>query len=273
MDLVGGRFKGRVALDMDATLKQGRIDASVTDLSFHPEVQALMVGGSMTGVRIEGVGDIEEGQLTTFKGDVGVASIEGAQVRLRDGVLKVSIEKGLTRFDASVPEGEIAQTSQVFKSVQPIFLGHPFESEWVPFKDAISLLKLENRNLSWEKSSVLLRNGQIWVTGAGGMGESGVLRGWVAIDYPKLKKLRWNIFGSAIAPELDPLPKTMADIKRQTIDNSVLGIFVPTPKTAPAAPQAEGSEGIRSLGQKVLDRAKSILPKIEGGAQPAILGN
>lgn len=271
--LAGGKFDGQVAIEANGPLQAGSVDVDIRELRLHPDVEKLLLGGEWSGFRLQGRGALAEGRLGGFSGNLEISGIKGAEIRADKMSSRILLNtEGQVKLDANIAEGEIRGGSRVVAVVAPVLLGHKFEEEWVAFKSAIAQITIFNRDLRWEKASVLLRNGQIWLTSAGLIQGQGDISGWVGVDFPKMKKLRWDLSGKGNSPRLEPNDRTRRDTAGREFSDAALGVFVPASKSKSVETTASQGVGLRSLGEKVLERAKAILPtresKVEKGVAP-----
>ncbi len=264
IQLAGGAFGGRIAFDAAADLRSGALDVEVRELRFHPEVEQLLIGGGWRAFSLVGEGGLADGRLAGFKGELNVKGVEAKDVRFTELAGRVYLDGPRARIDAAVAAGEIRNGARVLALAAPVFLDHRLVEDWIPFKGAFAQISLQDRDLSWEKSSLSLRNGQIRITSAGIRRDDGTIGGWVGADYPKLKQLRWDLDGEAVAPRLVANDRTRRETEGREWSDAALGVLAPAVKAKPKPESGVPEDvGLRRLGERVLERAKSILPKIE----------
>ncbi len=223
--LAGGRFLGKLAVQMDRGMRAGKVKIDIENILFHPDVQKLMVGGEMSGVKIRGSGGIESGRLTAFNGDIEVHELHGDDLSLRSARVQAVIEKESAEFVGKVDAGTTRRSSLLFQALKPAFLGHEFKDEWISWKDLSGRLFLQDRVLSWKQAKVHLEKGQVILSSKGELSESKALSGWLGVDFPRVKKLRWDLRGTRQAPLVASNEKTTAEIKKRwPITDAVLGI-------------------------------------------------
>lgn len=262
----GGKFGGQISLDADRDLKAGQLNVAIQDLRLHPDVEQLLMGGGWQSFSLKGRGDLTDGQMASFKGEVSARGVTGRDLRMDLFEARVSVDGAQAKLETSVVAGAARNGSSMLEAISPIFLGHKFTDEWVPFRDARVQFYLENRDLRWEKASLLLRNGQIWLTSSGTNRDDGSVTGWLSVDYPKVKKLRWDLSGKSTSPRLEPNERTLQETRGREMNDAALGIFVPAAKvraTAETNSEPAKETGFRQLREKVFEKAKSILPKME----------
>lgn len=232
IQLTGGTFAGRVSVEMEKDLSAGKLDVAISDFRPNPAVQKLLIGGEWEQLTLSGQGEIREGLVGLFKGDLRLGGVKGAQIRARELIARATLEGGQAKLDGTIVEGAFLKASRAFEVMAPIFLGHDWTEEWIDFSDAHAQLSLQDRDLRWEKASALLRKKQIWVSSAGTWKDGGGLQGWVSVDFPKLKKLRWDLSGTTREPKLSPGDRVRRETGGRSLKNTDLGLFIPVEKSS-----------------------------------------
>jgi len=225
VQLAEGRYQGLIELETDSAFSTGLLRVAVDDLAFAPAVQKLMVNGQWEKIKISGQAKIEAGQLGRFLAEVSMKGLKTEDLLIAeiDGRLRILDRQG--ELDLNIPKGELRRDSKIFRTLTPIFMGHAMTEEWIPFQDAQGSLRLVERSLSWERTRALLRGGQIWISSVGGLDPSDEFFGWIGVDFPKLKKMRWNLSGPWRDVRLKPNDFTLSQQRQGPLNDRSLGIY------------------------------------------------
>lgn len=240
-DLVGGRFKGRVkdalvdngefsgelAFDLDRRLRSGDVRVDVTTLVFDPRVQALLVDGLMGPLSGSGEAKIENGKLASLDSRLTVGKTEGRDWRFEKASLQTSLVGGNgVSVNVTSPLFEVSKASTLYTTLAPIFFTHEFAGDWVPFESFVFDARVpEGGGIRWSKARASLEKGRITIASEGAMSRERALFGWIEVDYPKVKKLRWSLGGKTDQPVLDETSASLRELKRRvSIDDETLGL-------------------------------------------------
>lgn len=269
VELDRGQFQGSLKFDADREFRTGSVKIDVESLILDPLVQKVLVAGEIGRMAGAGEASIADGKVASVKGDWRVEHLNGREFRFKNAQFRT--EYGGNDFHVTVkaPVLELSRFSSLFVAGRPLFFGHVFEGEWIPIADTtVRAIVSDTAGLEWESAEGKMENGKIGIVSAGSLDRDRQLSGWVSLDYPAVKKLKWAMSGVLTAPVFMDDSKSLTDLRaRGAIDDAVLGL--PTREKVASsgdstmrAVTVKTTRGLRQLGEKVIEKAREIVPKV-----------
>lgn len=271
VELEHGRFDGHLRFDVARDFKAGSVKIQVKELLLNPLVQKVLVAGRIGSMGGDGEASIADGRLASVKGAWKVESIDGREFRLSDADVRTEYGGGDFRVTLHAPKIELSRDSSLFVAGHPIFFGHRFNGEWIPIGKAVVRATVsESNGLQWERAEGTMEDGKIELVSVGALTRERALSGWVSVDYPSVKKLKWTLGGTSASPVFTDDSKSLSELRRRMrIDDGVLGLPSNGPEieeSAVSAVTTKTTRSLRALGEKVIEKAKEIVPR--SGAVP-----
>lgn len=239
LEVVGGDVDGKVELESTRGWPDGEVRISFDRLRMDPEVERTMTGGTLEGLSMRGGGQLKAGKLVGGKAEFRVKGLANQQYRFKEATIRADFrsdvrsdgrgdEGGGADFGVELtsPEIEIHREAPLFVASQAFFFGHEFDGEWIAVKDAaVSGSVLPAGGLAWRRAFGTLENGKILFTSSGSLSRDRELFGWVTVDYPSVRKLKWSMSGTTDSPVFKDDSKTLEELrKRIRIDDRALGL-------------------------------------------------
>jgi hypothetical protein len=268
-----GEFDGELKFDGDRKFERGEARLRVRKLAFHPQVGRLLVAGEIGPMSGELEGQFVERNLAGLTGEIKVAAIDGAEVRAKDLRIKPSFDGTQFGMTVRAPALELAQGATFLQSLEPLFFAHEIGSEWVRAQD----LSLEggihaDGEFKWDRLQTTLEGGRIQMQSAGTLSRERQLSGWVSVDFPLVKRVRWALAGHFPRAEFKPDSKVAIELSARTrVDESALGLQ-PVTRIKATAQEARATRALRELGEKVVQKARRIVPGVRSEGSEAAQG-
>jgi hypothetical protein len=258
IDLEGGEFKGGIELNLDHHLERGQIKLHVEKLSFAPSVETLLVNGKLGSIVGEAQLNILNRRFNSIQGQWLLPKVVGRDYRFKNLEIKMATqEKGVELF-IRAPNFELAQNSEIANVVlnQPIFFEHDFDGDWMEVKEAqLRMLVSPQGMIDWDLSRASMEQGRIHLQSAGSVSSEKRVSGWVSVDYPLVKKLRWSAEGSLPNVTLIADSKNLIELRRRKkIDDEVLGLPV---SAEGKVVETQTTQALRSLGERVIQKIRA----------------
>lgn len=271
VELERGQFDGSLRFDADREFRTGSVKIQVKNLVLDPIVQRVLVAGEIG--RMTGQGDalIGDGKVVSVKGDWRVEHLNGHEFRFKNADVRTDYGGGDFHVTVRAPILELSRVSPLFIASQPLFFGHAFRGDWIPVEQTLIRATVSDREgVRWEKAEGRMENGKIALVSAGGLTRQRQLSGWVSIDYPAVKKLKWTLAGTTTTPVFGDDSKALEDLRqRMKIDDATLGLPVSEDSkkeelTGVRAAAVKTTRGLRELGERVIEKAREIVPAVSG---------
>lgn len=236
IDLVSGRFDGDVEYRFVHGLRNGEVKVRAKELILDQKVQSLLVGEQVGKIGGEVELGLNEGHLKKMKGNVKIEEMRGANLGFDSVDMSLLMnDQREVNVKITTPSLYVKKASALYSSVQPLFFGLPVETVRVGADEMMtiqnfgaSVVVSSEKGAEWKMSSGSLENGKIRIKSAGHLDRSRQLEGWVSLDYPAYKKLKWIFSGpvDGLRFQDDPASQSLAMLrKKPSIDSSVLGLL------------------------------------------------
>lgn len=227
--LLNGELKGEVSIDLSRALREGSLKVDLQILKFDPVVQNVLVGGALGPIVGFAKAKIEKSQLTDFESKLKVGETQASDFSFEGATINAE-RKGEAppRLLIDSPRFKLNRTSLVFHALEPLFFTHEFADAETAFtieQPHIEMLILEHGEIEWLKSKASMEHGQIQFVTEGTMNRDHLISGSLQVDYPRVKKLRWNLKGQFQSPIIQGTGDELSQLKsRAEIDDKVLGL-------------------------------------------------
>jgi hypothetical protein len=221
-----GSLDGLATFEIDRSLRQGRVDVDFRNLKFDPEVQKVLIDGELGAMDGSLKAKIEESHLTDFESKVRVLGTSAVDFEFPTMTARAE-RKGEAPPHVTIeaPNLNVKRDSKLFSSLAPAFFAHDMQDGLNLSQPHLELFILGGGDLEWTRARATAERGQIVLTSSGSMDRDHRVNGWLQIDYPKIKRLKWNLTGVLNAPVLKGASDELTQLKaRAEVDDKVLGI-------------------------------------------------
>lgn len=210
-----GSFKGSISLNFDKRFQDGYVQLQVSELLLDPSVQELLVKEKLGRIETYGKFKIANGRFDVFKGDLGVDSLENQNLKIKTFKSSISYMGQTVTAHLSAKLLAINPNSESYNLIRPLFLDKKFADSWVELADIGVNLSGYRQYLEWKRGRAqapaeraLFSSEGIWQEGAG-------LAGWISVDFPSLKLLRWDVSGEVLNPRLLPSSQWLKELVKE----------------------------------------------------------
>lgn len=272
MDLAGGEFKGQMTFNMDRQFRNGAIQLAIDRLRFNHSIQNLMVGGEIDQISAFGHGQIEDGELSNWKGDFGVLSLRGADWGLEKAKLSTELSQNVFFSIVSIKKVSLMAGEGFFRLLKPLLLEEENLENEATLVNLTGRLRLSKKSGKWEKVKAFSA-AKTQLTSEGSWDETRSIKGLVKVISPPSRPLTWEIGGDLDHMQLSPTAQTLKEFKQthpelkapETVD------FIRAGELLVHEISVQGVEKIKSFGEKVIETARKIIPE-ESPSPPAPVG-
>lgn len=262
MKLEGGDFKGQLTFNLDRDFRSGAIQMAIDRLEFNKSIQNLMVGGEISQLSAFGKGRVENGDLSFWRGDVGISEIKGSGWRLQDIKMKTDFVKNSFSSLVRAKKINFPGDERFYQAFRPLFLDELNFNDSLGLSDLSGKIQLSRNSGSWEKFRASAP-GKIVLFSNGKWDDSRSLAGDIVVDFPKIKQMRWEVAGTLDYVQVRPsaamlqlLSERRPELKRpSTVE------FIRSSEMLVKEISEQGVEKIKSIGKKVMETARRIVPE------------
>lgn len=273
MKLEGGDFKGQLRFDVDRGFRSGTIQVAVDRLEFNKSIQNLMVGGEISRLSAFGQGRVENGDVSFWRGDVAIAEIKGSGWSLQDIKMKTDFVNNSFSSLVRAKKINFPADEQFYQAFRPLFLDELNFDEGVGLSDVSGKIQLSRNSGSWEKVRAGAP-GKIMLSSNGKWDESRILAGDVVVDFPRIKKMRWEVAGTLDYVQVRPSSAMLQLLSERRPELKKPGAveFIRSSEMLVKEISEQGVEKFRSLGKKVMETARKIVPENTGNKKLEVKG-
>lgn len=268
-----GHFDGLFSFQLNRDSQIGRFSLEVQSLQLREAVQDLLFQARVQSMGGNLRAQYSDGVLSSLNGDMRLKGIKGSDYSIENIKFAVSMAKpGRVDLNVIAPQAFLSHQSKLFASSQPLFFGHAFaDTDWIIIDDVLIRSEISSTgDVTWSEARGALENGRIQVLSSGQMTKGRALSGWVRVDYPRFKKLKWMLEGTTSAPKLTEDKLALAELRRRSvIDRAVLGLpqLVYDQKNQginSSSAAGAATRKLQELGKQVIEKARKIVPKERG---------
>ncbi len=215
VELRKGRFDGSISLNFDKRFQDGYVQIQVPELLLDPSVQELLVKEKLGRIETYGKFKITNGHFDVFKGDLGIELVENQALKVKTFKTSISYIGQTVTAQLSAKLLAMNASSEIYNLLKPLFLDKKFTDSWVEITDINTTISGYRQYLEWKKGraqvpseKAIFSSEGIWQEGAG-------LAGWVSVDFPSLKLLRWDVSGEVLNPRLLPSSQWLKELVKE----------------------------------------------------------
>lgn len=224
----GGKADGTIEFALMDGLKRGQASAKIRSLRFVDSVQSLLFGGSLENANGSAEAAFRDGRLAEMKSVLRLQKLEGRDFRFQEAIAQTELDPSTEEFrlHLQTPEFRVSKNSNLAYAARPLFFGHEFDEEWVPVHDFVMRARfMKSGGLSWDLLQGNLEGGLIRMSSVGQFTRDRKVTGWVSLDYPAVKQLRWRLSGQLGMPTFIDDSDALAELRRMPVVNDkVLGL-------------------------------------------------
>lgn len=257
-----GEFKGKISLNLDRRFRDGLVQANVSHLELHPDILQLLQLEGISHFEVYGQGEVQAGNVVTWKGNVGFPSLKEKGLELLTTKFR-SIWKDHRWTGVLTSKGAtIGSSHPLFKILFPLYLEENTHSDKLNLKDLETEIEVDSEKFRWHRAKAWDRDKDIVFATEGAFDKSGRLKGEIVVDFPVLKLLRWNIEGTFEEPVIKPSAKMLKELARKKPELSTPASieFASEKFYLPKAFQGSPSASLKKITNSVIDSARKILP-------------
>lgn len=268
VELEQGEFKGQITFNLDREFRSGVLQLAIDRLGFHPSIQKLMVGGTISPISIYGQGKVENGEISSWRGEFGIREMRNERWTLEEVKLTTDLAGGKFVSNTKAKRVELPAASEYYRLARPMFLDEKGLDTSLIFDRFSGKLQIGRGEGRWDKLSASVLN-RVVVSSSGKWSTDQKVEGAMFVDFPVLKLLRWDITGSWDRIQLQPSAKMLKDLARRhpEIRPPDTLEFVRSGEILVQEISTQGVEKLKAIGQKVIETARKIIPESEKGGE------
>lgn len=248
LELENGDFDGGLEVALGRHASDGTIKASIRHLHLASAVQKVLIDGHLDDLAGTAVANLADGKLTELTGSLKLTGLTGREIKSQELTVVGELSDAEGDFSLTLNSAQIDlnRSSKLFQFLQPVFYAHQFPMEWISIKDPIVRARFRKETgLRWEKAEASMEDRRIRLLSSGQLTPQQELSGWLLVDYPSVKKIKWLFAGHLESPSLGEDAKSTSDRMKGLIaqakagDERALGLANQTgstgnsPSTAP----------------------------------------
>lgn len=215
MEMRKGQMRGSISLNFDKRFQNGYVQLQISELLLDPSVQELLANEKMGRIETYGKFKVTDGRFEVFKGDVGIDSLENQSLKLKTFKASISyLGQNLTAQLSAKVLG-MNTTSDYYNLMKPLLLDKKFSDNFVEMTDLTVNVSGYRQYLEWKRGraqipveKAIFSSEGIWQEGAG-------LSGWISVDFPSLKLLRWDVTGDVLNPRILPSSQWLKELVKE----------------------------------------------------------
>ncbi len=264
IELQDGEFDGYVEYQLDSRSRLGTVRAAAKQIKFQEGIAKLLFAGTVGGIDADLRASFEGGAMKSGVMSLQLDALSGKDFDLKKAAIRTEYrpEKDDFSLDVRATDLTVAQSSWFIQEIRPLFFDHHFSQAPIQIHDTIvhgRILKPSGFEIELLKSS--LESGKIRFTSGGSLSRDRRFDGWVGLDFPSEKHLKWKVSG-LLGDRLEILDdsKALADLRKHgVVDDKRLGLPVLQLGSARSFTEKTG-RGLRELGEKVIQKARDMIP-------------
>ncbi len=222
--LKNGTFVGRLHVDLDKTLKRGTAKMEIERLKLDPDVQRVLVGGSLGEIEGNVSARIDEGRVKDFSSSLSLGATEADQFdfqTLNVRAQRKEEEPPLISMDA----GEIELKDGLKRGLENALFARDANSPLLLEQLRFEFRVLGDGDLEWSKASAKFDGRRAEMRSSGVMNRDREISATLTIDYPRVKNLKFRMHGKPEALNLEDDSEELRALRsRAEINRSDLGL-------------------------------------------------
>lgn len=229
IELSGGKFEGELSFNLTrGNAGQGRAEARVSTLRLSPESEKVLFQGQMANIDGRADARFLQGKLAGLTGSFGFHQLAGEDFKFEEmrAQLDFDPKRGEILVNLRTPKFEIGKNSWILQAVRPLFFMHEFDGDWQDIRSFSAKTRfIRGGGWRWENALLQMESGRVHVASNGGIDREHEIDGWVSVDFPQLKKLKWKLEGRLDSVEFKEDAAIFESLRdRKLIDDRVLGL-------------------------------------------------
>jgi len=224
----GGDFSGKFEVVEDRQSRLATIHGQIDQLKLSPSVEGLYINGTVGAISGLGTASLEDGKIRSFNGHLKLLQLDGRDFRMAELLAHSEYLANADEFilNLHAPAFQIKADSPFFLATRPLFFEHQFNSSWVNVHDFnLRAQFIKEGGIRWTNMAATLENGRVRLSSTGALTRERILGGWVGLDFPSIKKLRWSLSGTLDKPFLRDDSKALVELRNDgVIDDHKLGL-------------------------------------------------
>lgn len=207
-----GELEGSASFNFDKRFQNGVVQIQSKKIILDPSIQELLVKEKLGKIEAYGKFKVSDRKLELFKGDVGLEKIENQDLKLNSLRTSLAYSGQTLKMNSKIKSLQINTGSNLFNIIRPLLLDKKFETNWVEATDISVQMSGMKQYLEWKRGVAIFPADSISVASEGIWQEGAGLSGWLSVDFPKLKLLKWEISGDVLSPRILPSSQWLKEL-------------------------------------------------------------
>lgn len=207
-----GRGELQTSFNFDKKFQEGTIQLQAKSVVFAPAVQELMVGNRVGPIDAFGKIKVSDGRFEVFKGDLGIEDIETQEFKAEKVKVGVSYVGSNVKAAISSPTIRVSTHSKKFEYLKPMLLEKVITDPWVEMRNFSVHFDGIKEKIYWTKGVVYIPQERVSISSEGTWQNKIGLDGWISVDFPAMKLLRWEINGDLGNPRILPSSQWLKEL-------------------------------------------------------------
>lgn len=213
MQFEEGDFSGTMSFNLDSALKEGAVQVKVKEASFSPSIQKLLVDGTLSPLELYGQAKIEDGEVTQWKGTLGVKEVRGESWGLDRFKLSSDWVDRTIFGDLRVQKIYFKDDHRITPIIRSLMLKKELENGESAWTELRARVQMDDVRGSWTQFSVVNENDKsIKLTSKGKWLRDKEINGLVKVQSKSYPSLDWSIVGGWKSLQAFPEPKSLKKI-------------------------------------------------------------
>ncbi|MGE0762176.1 MAG: hypothetical protein AB7N80_02745 [Bdellovibrionales bacterium] len=204
-ELDNGTLRGHVSFNLDRQVLNGLFQIKVDELQFQPEVQRLMTGGQIAPIALYGQGQMSEGHVKQWSGEIGSKEIIGSN--WRTDTLKIRSEFANQQMILQLKANglKLFADNDFWQRFKPVLAKSPKVREELSLKHLSARFEVSSQAFKWRNASASTLEGDVLLATAG-QADRHQVEGTLSLDFPTAKMVRWVVIGPWNDLQFSPAP-------------------------------------------------------------------
>ncbi|MDZ4662647.1 MAG: hypothetical protein SGJ18_13625 [Pseudomonadota bacterium] len=207
-----GRGDAIVSFNFDKKFQEGTVQLQAKSILFAPNVQELLVGNRLGPLEAFGKIKVSEGNFEFFKGDLGFEYIESQETKAEKIKVSLNYVENNLKSTLSAQKISLASSSKKIEYLRPMLLDKVITDPWVELRNFLVHIDGNRERLTWNKGVVYIPQEQATISSEGSWQNNFGLAGWISVDFPAMKLLRWEVSGDLNHPRILPSSQWLKEL-------------------------------------------------------------
>ncbi len=192
-----GHIKGSLGLEMDRTARNGHVKVQLPLIELSPQVQKTMFNGLVLGLSMQGLGNIEEGSIRVWNGDLHAEKVEATYVNAQGIYLKTRFEEQKLFAQAKAKLLSVESQHSIYGKLDSAINPNREEIASVPLQFSLQdvSFNIDRTGLQWNRLTANFHTQGL--SGFGFWQFDGPISGEIMMASGLKKKLKWSLRGSS----------------------------------------------------------------------------